>query len=280
MICDGQSGRGRGWGIGIRKNESPILLSRIAYPTTPSSVNRARESEIVIGTGRTNPQSRTDDPTSRPALTCARVLTPQRIRQYKRSGPIDADPGCDSLGAGTAAVGRGCGARRAGRRRGARRDARRPACATAISTRRAATGRRKRRSCSATKARASCARSAPAVTSVAPGDHVVLCWAPACGVCPPCREGRAVLCDRVEKVTFRNKLPSGASRLHARGQDVAPFLGTACFSELHRRAGRRRDPGAADAAVRRARDARLRRDHRRRRGHERRARAARARRSR
>jgi S-(hydroxymethyl)glutathione dehydrogenase/alcohol dehydrogenase len=70
------------------------------------------------------------------------------------------------------------------------------------------------------------------VTSVRPGDHVVLCWAPACGVCAPCREGRAVLCDRVEKVTFRNKLPSGAARLHARQQDLAPFLGTACFSDL------------------------------------------------
>src|SRR5258706_13161608 len=70
------------------------------------------------------------------------------------------------------------------------------------------------------------------VTSVSPGDHVVLCWAPACGICPPCVEGRAVLCDRVEKVTFRNRLPSGASRLHARGQDVAPFLGTACFSDF------------------------------------------------
>src|SRR3954454_19009944 len=35
------------------------------------------------------------------------------------------------------------------------------------------------------------------VTTVRTGEHVVLCWAPACGVCPPCREGRAVLCDRV-----------------------------------------------------------------------------------
>ena len=72
----------------------------------------------------------------------------------------------------------------------------------------------------------------PSVTTLKAGDHVVLCWAPACGVCAPCLEGRAVLCDRVEKVTFRNKLPSGASRLHARGQDVAPFLGTACFSDF------------------------------------------------
>jgi S-(hydroxymethyl)glutathione dehydrogenase/alcohol dehydrogenase len=73
---------------------------------------------------------------------------------------------------------------------------------------------------------------AAGVTSVKPGDHVVLCWAPACGVCPSCVEGRAVLCDRVEKVTFRNKLVSGGSRLHARDRDVAPFLGTACFSDF------------------------------------------------
>ena len=72
----------------------------------------------------------------------------------------------------------------------------------------------------------------PSVTHLRRGDHVVLCWAPACGVCPPCREGRAVLCDRVEKVSFRNKLPSGAARLHARGQDVAPFLGTPCFPDF------------------------------------------------
>jgi S-(hydroxymethyl)glutathione dehydrogenase/alcohol dehydrogenase len=71
----------------------------------------------------------------------------------------------------------------------------------------------------------------PSVARVKKGDHVVLCWAPACGQCPSCLDGRAVLCDRVEKVTFRNKLPSGKTRLHARGQDVAPFLGTACFAE-------------------------------------------------
>jgi S-(hydroxymethyl)glutathione dehydrogenase / alcohol dehydrogenase len=70
------------------------------------------------------------------------------------------------------------------------------------------------------------------VTSVARGDHVVLCWAPACGVCPPCREGRAVLCDRLEKITYRNRLPSGAVSLRARGQAIAPFLGTACFADF------------------------------------------------
>jgi S-(hydroxymethyl)glutathione dehydrogenase/alcohol dehydrogenase len=72
----------------------------------------------------------------------------------------------------------------------------------------------------------------PGVTRVAVGDHVVLCWAPPCGDCAPCREGRAVLCDRVEKVTFRNRLPAGQSRLHARDRDVATFLGTACFADF------------------------------------------------
>jgi S-(hydroxymethyl)glutathione dehydrogenase/alcohol dehydrogenase len=70
------------------------------------------------------------------------------------------------------------------------------------------------------------------VNSLQGDDHVVLCWSPACGVCPPCREGRAVLCDRVEKVTYRNQLPSGAVRLRARNQPVAHFLGTACFADF------------------------------------------------
>jgi S-(hydroxymethyl)glutathione dehydrogenase/alcohol dehydrogenase len=68
------------------------------------------------------------------------------------------------------------------------------------------------------------------VTTVQPGDHVVFCWAPACGACPPCLEGRPVLCDRLERTTYRNRLPSGETRVRARGQDVAPFLGTACFA--------------------------------------------------
>ena len=76
------------------------------------------------------------------------------------------------------------------------------------------------------------------VTRVKVGDHVVLCWAPACGQCEPCREGRPLLCDRLERTTFRNKLPWGGSRLRRLSsnggdngsEEVAPFLGTACFA--------------------------------------------------
>jgi S-(hydroxymethyl)glutathione dehydrogenase/alcohol dehydrogenase len=69
------------------------------------------------------------------------------------------------------------------------------------------------------------------VTRVSVGDHVVFCWAPACGVCPPCRVGRPVLCDRLDRTTYRNKLPSGETRLRARGQAVGSFLSTACFAD-------------------------------------------------
>ncbi len=68
------------------------------------------------------------------------------------------------------------------------------------------------------------------VTRVRDGDHVVLCWAPACGACPPCVAGTPLLCDRLDKTTFRNRLPFGGTRLRASDQDVAPFLGTACFA--------------------------------------------------
>ena len=33
-------------------------------------------------------------------------------------------------------------------------------------------------------------------------------------------------------MTYRNRLPSGAARLRARGQAIAPFLGTACFADF------------------------------------------------
>src|SRR6185369_11548709 len=75
------------------------------------------------------------------------------------------------------------------------------------------------------------------VTRVSPGDAVVFCWAPPCGVCPPCRSGHPVLCDRLDKTAYRHRLPSGTARLHsvhtvdAGIEHVAAFLGTACFAD-------------------------------------------------
>ncbi|HZB45075.1 MAG TPA: hypothetical protein VE360_07520, partial [Pyrinomonadaceae bacterium] len=49
---------------------------------------------------------------------------------------------------------------------------------------------------------------------------------------PPCTEGRPVLCDRLERTTYRNRLPAGDTRLSARGAPLAHYNGTACFADL------------------------------------------------
>jgi S-(hydroxymethyl)glutathione dehydrogenase/alcohol dehydrogenase len=70
------------------------------------------------------------------------------------------------------------------------------------------------------------------VTRVRPGDHVVFCWAPPCGTCVYCLAERPVLCERLERTSYRNKMPAGGTRLHARGQDLGAFNSTACFADF------------------------------------------------
>ncbi|MEK9523071.1 Zn-dependent alcohol dehydrogenase [Streptomyces venezuelae] len=63
------------------------------------------------------------------------------------------------------------------------------------------------------------------VTHVAPGDHVVLNWAPSCGSCHPCSLGEVWLC--ADALT-------GTANLHARtrdGRDLHPGLNVAAFAE-------------------------------------------------
>lgn len=63
------------------------------------------------------------------------------------------------------------------------------------------------------------------VTHVAPGDAVVLNWAPSCGACHPCSLGEVWLC--VNALT-------GAANIHARtedGRELHPGLNVAAFAE-------------------------------------------------
>ncbi|QNP62532.1 Zn-dependent alcohol dehydrogenase [Streptomyces genisteinicus] len=63
------------------------------------------------------------------------------------------------------------------------------------------------------------------VTGVAPGDGVVLNWAPSCGVCHPCTLGEVWLC---------NDALAGASRVHAvsrDGTELHPGLNVGAFAE-------------------------------------------------
>jgi S-(hydroxymethyl)glutathione dehydrogenase/alcohol dehydrogenase len=57
------------------------------------------------------------------------------------------------------------------------------------------------------------------VTSVAPGDHVVFSFVPACGRCQSCADGHSNLCDNGAALLMGAQL-DGTSRHHARGKDL------------------------------------------------------------
>jgi S-(hydroxymethyl)glutathione dehydrogenase/alcohol dehydrogenase len=70
------------------------------------------------------------------------------------------------------------------------------------------------------------------VVGLAPGDHVVLCLVPACGVCGPCRAGRRTLCEPVGSSSVAGTLLDGSSRLHGfDGEVLQHGLTVACFAE-------------------------------------------------
>ena len=66
------------------------------------------------------------------------------------------------------------------------------------------------------------------VTSVQPGDHVVLMWTPMCGDCFYCRRGQTHLCDRNRGMGM---MDDGTSRLSKNGQIILHGINTACFAE-------------------------------------------------
>lgn len=70
------------------------------------------------------------------------------------------------------------------------------------------------------------------VTSLSPGDHVVLSWGPACGRCRYCRLGRPAQCQlAAEVVAPGGVLHDGTSRLRIAGQPAYHYLGVSSFAE-------------------------------------------------
>ena len=65
----------------------------------------------------------------------------------------------------------------------------------------------------------------PGVFSVAPGDHVVFGFVPACGRCPSCASGHSNLCDLGAITATGMQLSDGTSRHHARGEDIRLGIG-------------------------------------------------------
>jgi S-(hydroxymethyl)glutathione dehydrogenase/alcohol dehydrogenase len=70
----------------------------------------------------------------------------------------------------------------------------------------------------------------PGVTGLAPGDHVVFGFIPACGQCPPCATGHSNLCD-VGGTLMIGRQMDGTARHHARGQDLATMVCLGTFGK-------------------------------------------------
>jgi Zn-dependent alcohol dehydrogenase len=72
----------------------------------------------------------------------------------------------------------------------------------------------------------------PGVTTVSPGDAVVLMWRPRCGRCRFCAEGRPALCESAKIQKATGGLLDGTTRLRlGSGQEVKHLLGVSCFAE-------------------------------------------------
>src|SRR5215208_545461 len=70
-----------------------------------------------------------------------------------------------------------------------------------------------------------------AVTSVAPGDHVVTLFSPQCRECIHCKSDRTNLCLAIRDQQNKGYLPDGTTRLHRNGDEVRHFMGTSTFAE-------------------------------------------------
>lgn len=72
----------------------------------------------------------------------------------------------------------------------------------------------------------------PGVTHVVPGDHVALCFVPACHACRYCDAGKPNLCEVVAEHGARGMLMDGTSRLRLPDGTVLEHgLRTACFAD-------------------------------------------------
>jgi S-(hydroxymethyl)glutathione dehydrogenase/alcohol dehydrogenase len=71
----------------------------------------------------------------------------------------------------------------------------------------------------------------PGVTTLQPGDHVVLMVAFSCGKCYFCVTGRPTRCVENLPIQIMGTLPGGGIRLHKGDQELHHLFGLACFAE-------------------------------------------------
>lgn len=68
------------------------------------------------------------------------------------------------------------------------------------------------------------------VTSLRPGDRVVLTWLPACRSCRYCFTGRPILCDNID-YTLQGTMPDGTTRFKKGRQNIYHYLAVSSFSQ-------------------------------------------------
>lgn len=72
----------------------------------------------------------------------------------------------------------------------------------------------------------------PGMEDFQPGDHVVMVFAPSCGQCLPCAEGRPALCEPGAVANGKGTLLSGVHRLHdGKGHEVHHHVGVSAFAD-------------------------------------------------
>ena len=72
----------------------------------------------------------------------------------------------------------------------------------------------------------------PGVSELAPGDHVIFAFVPACRHCVPCATGRAALCENGARSNVAGTLLGGARRFHGQAGELNHHLGVSAFSQF------------------------------------------------
>lgn len=70
------------------------------------------------------------------------------------------------------------------------------------------------------------------VSTLAEGDHVVLCWTPSCGSCRFCVIGRPALCDVAKAKASKHVMPDGTTRLSRHSQPVHSYIALGTFGQF------------------------------------------------
>jgi len=70
----------------------------------------------------------------------------------------------------------------------------------------------------------------PGVSSVAPGDHVILLYTPECRACKSCLSRKTNLCTAIRATQGQGLMPDGTSRFSIGGKKIHHYMGCSTFA--------------------------------------------------